>query len=264
MSKKIVSDADWIDARRQHEVEGVSLGKLSQLLECSKTLVAIKAKEQGWVKARPGGPAANGNGAKQFVIDTESAVQEEARAVHLHGPSSPASTSQPAVATTAAMSAPVTLPALPDKPVFANWAEEADWVEKQVAEQQNALMSRHALELKYMTAAINDGLKKIGKQGVGEAARAANALAQAMTRKHKLELDHLAEWTRIRLGVYRGDTGPRPCIIVVHQREGVAFGKLNDAASVDARVRDARLAIARKIVAEAGAAREQSVVPKGV
>jgi hypothetical protein len=46
MSQQKITDEQWVKARRRYETEpGLGLGKVAQLLDCSKSLVARKARE---------------------------------------------------------------------------------------------------------------------------------------------------------------------------------------------------------------------------
>ncbi|MEX3982793.1 hypothetical protein AB4Y45_27855 [Paraburkholderia sp. EG287A] len=244
-----ITDEQWAAARERYETEEkTGYGTLAQALDCSRNLVVRRAQKESWQKRLAVVRAPKRDSLESESKVTESAVQSEARTPTVY---MTADTNRTEAAT---LPSPTTH--APDRPAFANHADEIAWTERVVAERQKETMKRHGLELAALRKAIYDALKKVNQKGMAEASRAAETMARALQRAHAMELEHEAHRTRIELGALYGAPGPRPCIIVVHQREGVQIGAMNDPASVDARVRAERLSEARRIIAEAEAAGE--------
>ncbi|RDU95173.1 hypothetical protein [Trinickia dinghuensis] len=241
-----ITPEQWAAARKRYETEEkVGYGQIANALDCSRNLVVRKAKEERWQKCLDVAPTANRHAAVSDPNVTESAVRGEARSADVYTKPEMNRPESPARASSATLAV--------ERPVFANHADELAWIEQQVAERQKLLMQRHEKEMTALRTAMYDALKKVNQKGIGEAARGAETISRAMDRAHKMEMEHEANRTRIELGAYYGSPGPRPCVIVVHQREGVQFRGDNDSESIDARVRAIRLAEARRLVAEADA-----------
>lgn len=218
MSQQKITDEQWADARKRYETEpGLGLGKIAQLLDCSKSLVARKAKEGKWQKDI-GVPNQVWKGVEASEAKvTESAVPRATQAVHVNGAEG---STQPARVVSDVYVAP-SAPGVPadgvaDRPEFTNGVDELAWIEEQVSIREKSILARHAVELKALTNSIYDAARKTGKSEMGAASRAANQLSQALERKQKMEREHCAMQTRIELGAHYG-AGPRPAVIVVHQ-----------------------------------------------
>lgn len=218
MSQQKITDEQWAEARKRYESEpGLGLGKIAQVLDCSKSLVARKAREGKWQKdfgvpnqVHPAGKAKDSN-------FTESAVPSPTQAVHVNAAESPVSPSRVVSGVYVAPSA-MGFPThgVADRPKLTNGVDELAWIEEQVSTREKAILERHAVELKALTNSIYDAARKTGKAEMGAASRAANQLSQALERKQKMEREHCAMQTRIELGAHYG-AGPRPAVIVVHQ-----------------------------------------------
>lgn len=228
MAQQKISDEQWAAVRKRYESEpGLGYGALAQSLDCSKNLVARKAKEQHWQKSIEASLATAKNGRAIGSKVTESAVHAATRAPSVYSNPAAESPPQPVRVLSRDSTASASQSEVLDRPPFASWEREVEWIEQQVVARQRALMERHERELRALTAAIYDGLKKIDKKGIGEASRAANALSTALQRKHAMELGHEAARTRIELGVLHGASGPRPARIVVHMVPGAKIGDVS-------------------------------------
>ena len=218
MSQQKITDDQWAEARKRYESEpGLGLGKIAQVLDCSKSLVARKAKEGKWQKDIGVPTQVHPTAREREAKVTESAVPSQTQTVHVNAAESPVSRSRVVADVYVAPTTP-SGPAdgVADRPEFTNVVDELAWIEAQVSIREKAILERHAVELRALTNSIYDAARKTGKAEMGAASRAANQLSQALERKQKMEREHCAMQTRIELGAHYG-AGPRPAVIVVHQ-----------------------------------------------
>lgn len=103
-----------------------------------------------------------------------------------------------------------------------------------MAVRQDALVQKFDKEIAALTNAVYVAAKAAGTPQAFNAARVAEKLGAAFERKQKLELANEAVRTRRELGEFYG-AGPRPCLIVVHQVQGVSFDAPNDAGLMEVR-----------------------------
>ncbi|CAE6740079.1 hypothetical protein R75465_02229 [Paraburkholderia aspalathi] len=218
MSAQKITDEQWAEARKRYETEpGLGLGKIAQALDCSKSLVARKAREGKWQKDIGVPNQVHPTAREREAKVTESAVPSETQAVHVNAAESPVSPAHAVFDVYVAPSARgVPAVGVTERPEFTNGVDELAWIEEQVSIREKAILARHAVELKALTNSIYDAARKTGKAEMGAASRAANQLSQALERKQKMEREHCAMQTRIELGAHYG-AGPRPAVIVVHQ-----------------------------------------------
>jgi hypothetical protein len=218
MSQQKITDVQWADARKRYETEpGLGLGKVAQLLDCSKSLVARKAREGRWQKDIGVPSQVHPTAREREAKVTENAVPSETQAVHVNAAktsNSPSRVMADVYVAPAASGVPAD--SVADRPEFTNGVDELAWIEVQVSIREKAILARHATELRALTNSIYDAARKTGKSEMGAASRAANQLSQALERKQKMEREHCAMQTRIELGAHYG-AGPRPAVIVVHQ-----------------------------------------------
>ncbi len=255
MAAKITDEA-WAEARKRYENESATgYGTIAEGLDCSRNLVVRKAKAEGWTKRISASPNLNRHAPGAQAKFTENAVHKSAQSPNVYTDAQENASPSAAPPNSPAIPNSDPLPALPEKPVFANYAEELVWIETQVAARQRALMERHEKELRALTGSVYDAAHKTGKEGMFEASRSANQLSLALERKQKMELAHEAAQTRVDLGEHYGSPGPRPCVVIVHPRPGVSLFGSNDDQAIEARASAAdvraRVIEARRIIAEA-------------
>lgn len=207
MAEQKITDEMWAEARKRYETEpGLGLGKIAQLLDCSKSLVARKAREGRWQKGI-GIPAQVWNGAlAREAKVTENAVHSPTQGVHVNA-SEPYTRPSHAVADTSAPSAPssgrssalYSLPELPEN-IEPDSMAAADFYRaagKVIVRRQS---EGHAAEL---AALRNDFVKEMraaGKEGTAASARRHKELMLATEKRHKLETENLAAWLKNELG----------------------------------------------------------------
>ena len=223
-----VRPEDWAECRREWEGDvSVSYASIAARLLISKALVAKTAKAQGWNR----GPDAIGAPlTKADLIFTGNPRHPGTRTP---SPDGARPNSSPAASPTAPTTARVesTRTDLAERPVFANPTEELLWVESQVATRQDELVARFETELKALRVAVYGAARAAGTdKGLGMA-RIAKTLGEAFERQQKLDLQAEALRTRRELGALYGG-GPRPCVIVVAQVAGAAFGAPDDDESI--------------------------------
>ena len=230
MSQQKVTDEQWSDARKRYEAEaGLGLGKIAQLLDCSKSLVARKAREEKWQKdigvptqVHPTAKVRNSN-------LTESAVQSETQAVHVHGPGA---STQPA-RVVADVYAPPSAAQAPQHPQSTDYADEIrvpadldevdreEFVAAAIVARQRAINARHLKELNAARSKLYESIRKAGtKEGAGNALASQRNIA-ALIALQAAEMD--AELQRVRLEVAEfvgKPMKPTPCRIIVNVREG--------------------------------------------
>lgn len=85
MSQQKITDEQWEAARKRYESEpGLGLGKIAQLLDCSKSLVARKAREGKWQKDIGVPNQVHPTGKAKDSKVTESAVPGPTQTVHVN------------------------------------------------------------------------------------------------------------------------------------------------------------------------------------
>ncbi|NYH24677.1 hypothetical protein [Paraburkholderia bryophila] len=230
MSHQKVTDEQWAAARKRYETEpGLGLGKIAQVLDCSKSLVARKAREEKWQKDQ-GVPSQVQTPAQ--VRDskfTESAVQSETQAVHLY---EPGASTQPA-RVVADVYVPPSAAQAPQQPQSNDYADEIripdgldevdreEFVKAAIVARQRAINARHLKELNAARSKLYESLRKAGtKEGAGTALASQRNVA-ALIALQAAEME--AELQRVRLEVAEfvgKPMKPTPARIVVHVQPG--------------------------------------------
>ena len=242
MSAQKITDEQWAEARKRYETEpGLGLGKVAQLLDCSKTLVARKSREGRWQKGI-GIPAQvwNGASAREAKV-TENAVHSPTRnpGVHAaepstHAPSrvvgevfvAPAATSgvTPLKQGMTTDVTPAPAHAYADEiniPDGLDPFEREEYVKQAIVNRQKAINARHLREMQAARSKLYESLKKAGtKDGPGVALASQRNVA-ALLALQGGEMD--AELQRVKLEVHEfvgKPLKPTPCRIVVHMLPG--------------------------------------------
>jgi hypothetical protein len=221
-------NVNWADAEKRYAETPISMSELAAELGVSKTLAVRKLKGIAKISAsltNRKGDSFDGVG-DGF---SDSKVTQIPRIPVTRTPSPETVTAGNPAPTTAR--AESTRTDLAERPVFSNPTEELLWIEAQVAARQDELVARFETELKALRSAVYAATRAAGTdQGLGKA-RIAKTLAEAFEKQHKLDLQSEALRTRRELGSLYA-SGPRPCVIVVAQVAGAAFGSDNDAESI--------------------------------
>jgi hypothetical protein len=235
MSAQKITDEQWAAARKRYETEpGLGLGKIAQVLDCSKSLVARKAREGKWQKDIGVPNQVHPTAREREAKVTESAVPRATQAVHVNGaepPVSPArvvsevfvppgagrgvgSESTPSQSTTYSDEMRV-----PDG--LDEWERE-EFVKAAIVARQRAINARHLKEMQAARSKLYESLKKAGtKEGAGNALASQRNIT-ALIALQAAEMD--AELQRVRLEVqeFIGKlVKPTPCRIVVHLHPGM-------------------------------------------
>jgi len=242
MAAQKITDEQWAEARKRYETEpGLGLGKVAQVLDCSKSLVARKAREGRWQKDI-GVPAQVWKGAEDGKAKvTGNAVPSGTQAVHVNGAEAstqpgrvvsdvfvPPTGSQ--VMTTDVTPGVGVVPTPSQSTAYADemqvpagldeWERE-EFVKAAIVARQRAINARHLKEMNAARSKLYESLKKAGtKEGPG-AALAAQRNVAAMLALQQGEMD--AELQRVRLEVAEfvgKPLKPTPCRIVVHMLPG--------------------------------------------
>jgi hypothetical protein len=236
MSAQKITEEQWAAARKRYETEpGLGYGTLAQAFDCSKNLVARKAKEQGWQKGigvlvQVHAKASDGN--PKF---TESAGASDAQAVHVYAEptenrvagaalsasSPPAHSAQPEKSSKAApASAGVFQIAEPADDLSP--ALRREHVRRECEALATAMNGRHALELRGLQNAFATDITKGDPKDRGPALRL-KALTESTAMRHKMQREALTDFAKLRLGEFDGiGTG---VMFVVHLVPGLRIGE---------------------------------------
>lgn len=249
MAEQKITDEMWADARRRYETEpGVGYGKIAQLLDCSKSLIARKAREGRWQKGI-GVAVQVPNGVSPSVAKvTESAVHSPTQAPSVHAAEPSTSPSRavagafaPAGVTTdvTACNQGVTTDVSPGVGTFhipspssayadgiqipdeLDSFEREEYVKQAIVARQRAINARHLKEMAAARSKLYESLKKAGTKEGPSAALAAQRNVAAMLALQEGEMD--AELQRVKLEVHEfvgKPLKPTPCRIVVHTVPG--------------------------------------------
>lgn len=226
MSHQKVTDEQWAAARKRYETEpGLGLGKIAQVLDCSKSLVARKAREEKWQKDQ-GVPSQVQTPAQ--VRDskfTESAVQSETQAVHLY---EPGASTQPA-RVVADVYVPPSAAQAPQQPQSNDYADEIripdgldevdreEFVKAAIVARQRAINARHLKELNAARSKLYESLRKAGTKevpdGAGIAAERGGADRVASRRNGSRASARPLGSRRVRRKAHEADASPHrgPC-----------------------------------------------------
>jgi hypothetical protein len=242
MSQQKITDEQWSDARKRYETEpGLGLGKIAQLLDCSKSLVARKAREGKWQKDIGVPTQVHPTGKAKDSKVTESAVPSETQAVHVNP--GEAST-QPGRVVADVYVAPTgsqgmttdvtpgvgTVPTPPQSTAYADeiripdGLDELDreaFVAAAIVARQRQINAKHIRELTAARSKLYESLRKAGtKEGPAQALASQRNVA-ALLALQQGEMD--AELQRVRLEVAEfvgKPLKPTPCRIVAHLHPG--------------------------------------------
>jgi hypothetical protein len=234
MSQQKITDEQWAEARKRYETEpGMGLGKIAQALDCSKSLVARKAREGKWQKdigvPNQVHPTARVREAKV----TESAVPSPTQAVHVNGAEAstqpgrmvaevfvPPSDAQGGTADVT----PSQRNDYADEIRIPDGLDELDreaFVAAAIVARQRQINAKHIRELTAARSKLYESLRKAGtKEGPAQALASQRNVA-ALLALQQGETD--AELQRVRLEVAEfigKPLKPTPCRIIVHVREG--------------------------------------------
>lgn len=247
MSAQKITDEQWVEARKRYETEpGLGFGKIAQVLDCSKSLVARKAREGKWQKDIGVPNQVHLTARERQAKVTESAVPSPTLSPHVYAPDAGVSPSRVVsgvfMSQTAAqgMTTDVnpgggTIQTASQSTAYADemqvpdglgeWERE-EFVKAAIVARQRSINARHLKELNAARSKLYESLKKAGtKEGPGAALSAQRNVA-ALLALHQGEMD--AELQRVRLEVAEfvgKPLKPTPCRIIVHVREGVSLLK---------------------------------------
>jgi hypothetical protein len=232
MSAQKITDEQWTEARKRYETEpGLGLGKIAQVLDCSKSLVARKAREGKWQKDIGVPHQVHPTGKAKDSIFTENARGRDVQAVHVYPGEASTQTARvvadvfvPPTAERGVESTP--LPTYADDPTIPEGldAEEREaFVKAAILARQQAINARHLHETKAVRSLVYAAIKKVDKDGGAAAALAALRIVQALRHMQDSELETELERVRLALGEFHGKPkGPTPCrITVVLEKKGV-------------------------------------------
>jgi hypothetical protein len=243
MSQQKITDEQWAEARKRYESEpGLGLGKIAQVLDCSKSLVARKGREGKWQKDQGVPNQVHPTAREREAKVTESAAPRATQAVHVNG--AKASTCPGRVVadvfvpptgsqgvTTDVTPGVGMVPTPSQSTAYADemqvpdgldeWERE-EFVKTAIVGRQRAINARHLKELNAARSKLYESLKKAGtKEGPG-AALAAQRNVAALLALQQGEMD--AELQRVKLEVNEfvgKPLKPTPCRIVVHLVPGM-------------------------------------------
>jgi len=234
MSQQKITDEQWADARKRYETEpGLGLGKIAQVFDCSKSLVARKAREGKWQKDFGVPNQVHPTAREREAKVTESAVPSETQAVHVNP--GEAST-RPSRVVADVFVSPGAAPGVqsdrtpPQSTAYADEiqvpadldeAGREEWVKQAIVARQRSINGRHLKELNAARSKLYESLKAAGsKEGAGTALASQRNVA-AMLALQQGEMD--AELQRVRLEVAEfvgAPLKPAACRIVVHMMAG--------------------------------------------
>ncbi|MFM0060975.1 hypothetical protein PQR64_35715 [Paraburkholderia phytofirmans] len=246
MSQQKITDEQWAEARKRYETEpGLGLGKVAQVLDCSKSLVARKAREGKWQKDIGVPAQVHPTAREREAKVTESAVPGATQVVHVNAADAYTPSARVAaevfVPRTAmpGVSPNLTPPAkgglsdrTPSQPN--DYADEMqvpdgldDWereefVKAAIVARQRAINARHLKEMNAARSKLYESLKKAGTKDGPGAALASQRNVAALLALQAGEMD--AELQRVRLEVAEfigKPVKPTPCRIVVHLHPGM-------------------------------------------
>ncbi|MGF6994638.1 hypothetical protein [Paraburkholderia sp. GAS32] len=234
MSQQKITDVQWADARKRYESEpGLGLGKIAQLLDCSKSLVARKARDGKWQKDIGVPTQVHPTAREREAKVTESAVPSPTHAVHVNA-AEPAVSPSRVVADVfvppgagrgvGSESTPSQSTAYSDEmqvPDGLDEWEREEFVKAAIVARQRSINARHLKELNAARSKLYESLKAAGsKEGPGSAlASQRNITALLALQAGELE----TELQRVRLEVQEfigKPVKPTPCRIVVHCQSG--------------------------------------------
>jgi hypothetical protein len=231
MSQQKITDDQWADARKRYETEpGLGLGKIAQLLDCSKSLVARKAREGKWQKDFGVPTQVHPTARDREANFTESAVPRAMQAVHVNG----AEASTPSARVVAEVFVPPTASKGGEAPPLNDYADEIrvpdgldelnreEFVKAAIVARQRAINGRHLKEMQAARSKLYESLKKAGSKEGKDVALASQRNVAALLALQQGEMD--AELQRVRLEVAEfigKPVKPMPCRIVVHLQPGM-------------------------------------------
>ena len=247
MSQRKVTNQEWESARKRYETEpGLGLGKIAQALDCSKSLVARKAREGKWQKDVGVPDQVHPTVHERQTKVTENAMPSPARSPDVYAPDAAVSPSRvvsgvftPQTAaqgmTTDVNHGVGTVQTASQSTAYADemqapdgldeWERE-EFVKAAIVARQRSINARHLKELNAARSKLYESLRKAGtKEGTG-AAISAQRNVTAMLALHRGDME--AELRRVRLEVHEfvgKPVKPTPCRIIVHLREGVSLLK---------------------------------------
>lgn len=272
MSQQKVTDEQWAEARKRYETEpGMGLGKIAQVLDCSKSLVARKAREGRWQKD-VGVPGKVHKGASPSDSKlTQNAVHSATLSPGVHGVTDQTSGQvgdvyrMPALAApTPAAGGPVgMLPTPPhestafkiaEPPADLGIIERLDWVRREFNVLEQKMGDRHETERRALQSEFAIEMTKGVRTDRGPSLRL-KALTEALAARQEMQKAALEEYRESRLkeyaGVYSSDL-----VIVAVEVPGFSILKSNGVFEIARRTRQVAefyVAVAAKAEAEADA-----------
>ncbi|CAD6514095.1 hypothetical protein LMG28727_00837 [Paraburkholderia kirstenboschensis] len=221
MTAQKITDEAWAGARERYETEpGLGLGKIAQLLDCSKNLVARKAKERGWQKGIGVPVQVHGNAAPSDSKVTGNPVHPATRAPYVYAPepsTAPSRVAADVFVPPAAAQTPA--PSYADDPTIPEGldaAEREDFVKAAILARQKAINARHVHETKAARSQVYAAMKKVGTEGGAGAALAVMRIVQALRNVQDAEMEAELERVRLSLSEFAGKPkGPMPARVTV-------------------------------------------------
>ena len=222
MSERKVTDQEWADARKRYETEpGLGLGKIAQALDCSKSLVARKAREERWQKDFGVPSQVHPTAREREANFTESSVHPAKQAVHVHTDEPPVSRAR-VVADT--FIAPAASSAYSDEMQVPGALDEIDreeFIKAAVVARQKAINGRHLKELNAARAKLYESLKASGSKDGPAVALASQRNIAALIALQGAEMESELQRVRLEVAEFVGrPMKPTACRIFVHVREG--------------------------------------------
>jgi hypothetical protein len=224
MSQQKITDEQWEAARKRYETEpGMGLGKIAQVLDCSKSLVARKAREGKWQKDIGVPNQVHPTAREREANFTESAVPKATQAVHVNG----AEASTRPAHVVAEVFVPPTVEKAPANgysdeicvPDGLDEIEREEFIKNAIVARQRTINAKHIREITAARSKLYESLKAAGtKEGPGTAlASQRNVGALLALQAGEME----AELQRVKLEVHEfvgKPVKPTPARIIVHLR----------------------------------------------
>jgi flagellar biosynthesis/type III secretory pathway protein FliH len=243
VAEQKITDEQWAKARKRYETEpGLGFGKVAQVLDCSKNLVARKAREGKWQKDFGVPNQVHPTAREREAKVTESAVPSPTQAVHVNGAEAstrpahvvaevfvPPTGSQgmktdvtPGVGSVHTPSQSNGYADEMQMPADLDEVEREEYIKRAIVSRQRSINARHLKELNAARSKLYESLKAAGsKEGPG-AALASQRNITALLALQAGELDTELQRVRLEVAEFVGKPmKPTPCRIVVHLLPGM-------------------------------------------
>jgi hypothetical protein len=230
------TDEDWKIARERYETDpNAGYGTIAtQVLDCSRTLVAKRAAKEGWQKRIGVSVAPNQHAPDASAVSPSEKIGAEQKAAigRTQAPTlyTPSQESRPAFAprtpaqsiapSQGASSAPQGVYSIGELPEGLDEWERREWVEVACKDLIQRQTDRHAQEQRALSM---DFAKEVRNPTDGAAARRIKALTEATKIRQEMERASLLHWIKLRLEqVPELGNGVRISVLLV---QGLQFGK---------------------------------------